>query len=679
MTMRNKAMRNKTMRNNTMRNKTMRNKTGVFALSVLCSALLSAGAFAADSAGGTDGKANGNKRPLLFEFAADRVGEPGRKSGKTNPLNNVYFGEQHLHTANSPDAFSFGTRNLPDDSYKYCKGEKVKKSTGGDMVQRITPYDWCAVTDHAVFFGMFPLMLDDKNSLSKTPIGKLIRSGKSEDGEKAFNLIFESVASGVPIPYMMDKKVMSSVWEEQKAAANRHNDPGKFTTLIAFEWTSVPYNQNLHHNVFFRDDKGPEMIFSALDSVKREDLWTYQEVQRTMGHENFSIPHNSNLSNSMMFPPRTSAGVPIDKHWAERSQRNSVAVEITQTKGSSETNPALSPDDDFAGFETYYKHLIGTSGQVVGKVDHSYVRQALTDGVGFQEMLGANPWKLGIVAGADSHTGFSVNEENNYTGSSGHLDATPETRLNNVMMVSGEPGLKWSTSGTTAVWAPENTRTAIFDGIKRKETYGTSGTLIRLRFFGGWDYSKDLVKDKDFVLEAYKTGVPMGGDLANKPDESKAPTFAVWALKDPQSGNLDRIQIIKGWYENGQPREQIYDVAWSDGRKADAKTGKLPPVGNTVDIKKATYKNSIGDSQLSTVWTDPDFDAAHHAVYYARAIEIPTPRWTTYDAAKLGVEPPKGVDATLQERAWSSPIWYTPEAKLVKKAAFYPGLQQSLP
>lgn len=633
----------------------MRNKTSVLSFTILCSALLSAAAFATDPAG-----------------------EPDLNSGNANPLNNVYFGEQHLHTANSPDAFSFGTRNLPDDSYRYCKGEAVKKSTGGDMVQRGTPYDWCAVTDHAVFFGMFPLMLDDKNSLSKTPIGKLINSGTDKGGEEAFNMIFEAVASGNPIPYLMDKKTMSSVWEEQKAAANRHNDPGKFTTLIAFEWTSVPYNQNLHHNVFFRDDKGPDVIFSALDSVKREDLWTYQEVQRAMGHENFSIPHNSNLSNSMMFPPRTTYGTQIDKQYAERSQRNSVAVEITQTKGTSETHPALSPNDDFAGFEISYKHLLGTSGAVVGKIDHSYVRRTLIDGVGFQEMIGANPWKLGIVAGADSHTVFSVNEENNYTGSSGHLDSTPELRLNNVMMVSGEPGLKWSTSGTTAVWAPENTRTAIFDGIKRKETYGTSGTLIRLRFFGGWNYSEDLVAGNDFVKNAYNTGVPMGGDLPKK--ASDAPTFAVWALKDPTSGNLDRIQIIKGWYNSyGYAQEQVYDVAWSDDRKTDSETGKVPPVGSTVDIKKATYENTIGDTQLSAVWTDPDFDQAQHAVYYARVIEIPTPRWTTYDAAKLGVEPPKSVPATLQERAWSSPIWYTPDPTLVKKLPFYPGLQQILP
>ena len=621
---------------------------------------------------------------LLLAPAAwtqDTTGEPGSGSSQPNPLNNVYFGEQHLHTQQSADAFSFGTRNTPDDAYRYCKGEAIKKNTSGTMVQRITPYDWCAVTDHAVFFGMLPLLLQANNPLKDTPIGKAILSGNKAQGEAAFNEIISSVAAGKPIPYLMDPKIMSSVWEEQKGFANKHNDPGTFTTLIAFEWTSVPYFQNLHHNVFFRDDKGPDAIFSALDSVKREDLWTYQEVQRGLGHENFSIPHNSNLSNSMMFPPRTTYGTLIDEQWAERSQHNSVAVEIAQTKGTSETHPVLSPNDEFAGFETEYKHLIGTSGTIVGKTDYSYVRRALTDGVGFQEMIGANPYKFGIVAGADSHTAFSVNEENNYTGSSGALDDTAELRLNNVMMVSGEPGLKWSTSGTTAVWAPENTREAIFDGIKRKETYGTSGTLIRLRFFGGWDYPENLISDNDFVKRAYAGGVPMGGDLPAHPekDYAKVPTFAVWALKDPKSANLDRIQIVKGWYDNGYPREMVYDVTWSDGRKADPTTGKVPPVGNTVDIKTASYTNSIGDTQLSVVWKDPDFDPTQHAVYYARVIEIPTPRWTTYDAAKLGVEPPKSVPATLQERAWSSPIWYTPPKELITRPPFYPGLQQLLP
>jgi len=295
-------------------------------------------------------------------------------------------------------------------------------------------------------------------------------------------------------------------------------------------------------------------------------------------------------------------------------------------------------------------------------------------------MIGANPWKLGIVAGADSHDGASDNEEFNYTGVHGNTDMSPKIRLTSGTTVAGEPPLNFTTPGATGVWADENTRAGIFDAIKRKETFGTSGPLIRVRFFGGWDYPTNLTTDKDFIKKAYAGGVPMGGDLPPRKgrDLAKAPSFAVWAMKDPQSGNLDRVQIVKGWYKDGYPWEKVYDVTWSDNRKIDPNTGKLPPVGNTVDIKNASYENSIGDTQLSAVWTDPDFDPELHAVYYLRVIEIPTPRWSTYDAKALGIDPPASVPATIQERAWSSPIWYTPDPSLVKKPDVYPALHQWL-
>ena len=608
---------------------------------------------------------------------AQSAGEPGRDSSQPNPLNNVYFGEQHLHTVNSPDAFAFGTRNTPDDAYRFCRGEAIKIATTGEMVQKKTPYDWCAITDHAEYMGMMPLLLEKDNPLADTEIGKMIASGDPKQGEDAFQQIITSAAVNVPISYMNNAKVMLSIWDDQKNVANKYNDPGKFTTLIAFEWTSIPMYQNLHHNVFFRDDEGPTTQFSSFDSIKREDLWTYQEVQRAMGHENFSIPHNSNVSNGLMFPPRTSYGTPITKQWAERSVANTVAVEMAQTKGASETIPALSPTDDFAGFETYYHNLLG-SGGVVGKVDGSFVRQGLINGVGFQEMLGANPYKFGIVAGGDSHNAMQANEEFDYFGVHGDTDKTAEVRLGSTGSVAGEPARFFSTPATTAVWAPENTREAIFDGIKRKETYGTSGTFIRLRFFGGWDYPADLDKSDSFVQQAYDNGVPMGGDLPEMPAAAKAPTFAFWALKDPNSANLDRIQIVKGWYQQGYAYEKVYDVTWSDGRQPGA-DGKVPSVGNTVDVKNASYTNSIGDVELSAVWTDPDFDPSHHAVYYARVIEIPTPRWTTFDAKALGIDPPADVAPSLQERAWSSPIWYTPAESLVKKEDVYYGLQPWLP
>ena len=607
-------------------------------------------------------------------IAQDSFGEPGRSSGKPNTLNNVYFGEQHLHTVSSADAFSFGTRTTPDDAYQFAKGEPITLATTGETVKKSTPYDWAAVTDHAVYLGVMPMLLDPDSPMKDTEVGKMIAAGQ---GEEAFQMLFNSVAVNVPVDYMMDPKIMRPAWQRQIDAANSHYEPGKFTTLIAFEWTSQPNYMNLHHNVFFRDDEGPERVFSSFDSEHREDLWSYQEHQRSLGHENFSIPHNSNVSNGGMFALHTSDGDPIDVKWAERSARNSPAVEIIQTKGASETHPALSPHDEFANFEQGFKHRLGSNG-LVASIDRSFVRNALIDGVGFQEMLGVNPYKFGIVSGADTHNAASDNEEFNYFGVHGNTDKTPEVRMASTGSVAGEAAIMFGTPGATGVWAPENTRTAIFDAIKRKETFGTSGPLIRVRFFGGWGYPADLVEIDDFVEKGYANGVPMGGDLPAMPDGAKAPTFAVWALKDPESGNLDRVQIIKGWYDpTGNSRQQVYDVAWSDNRKMN-EHGKLPPVGNTVDVSTATYTNSIGDNELKAVWTDPDFDPTRHAMYYVRVIEIPTPRWSTYDAVKLGIPLHPDAPATLQERAWTSPIWYTPAPDMVKRADFYPGLLEKI-
>jgi len=637
--------------------------------------------------------------PVGDALAQNSAGEPGRDGKKPNPLKNCYFGEQHLHTQDSPDAFAMGTRNTLDDAYNFAKGKAIRKSTTGEMVQKKTPYDWCAVTDHAFMMGLLPLTLDPKNTLSQTEIGKLIATGDPKDMDKAFAIFMGTAQDGHAPEGFDSPEVRKSAWIEHKKITNKHNDPGKFTTLIAFEWTSIPFGQNLHRNVFFRDDEGPISVFSTVDSDRAEDLWTYLEVQRDMGHEVFAIPHNSNVSNSIMFASVNSYGAPIDEAWIKRRAANEVAVEIIQCKGQSDAHPALSPSDEFANFEMSFKHMLGTGG-VVSKIDHSYVRNGLIDGVGWQEYLGANPHKFGIVAGADAHTAFSDNEEFNYTGVHGVNDDTPEVRLSGAGQTAGEAAMMFGTPGATGVWAPENTREAIFDAIRNKETFGTSGPLIRVRFFGGWGYSSKLTEDSKFVEKAYKGGVPMGGDLPKKPSRAKAPTFAVWALKDPESGNLDRVQIIKGWFKGGYAWEKIYDVAWSDNRTPVGADGKpiemvrtdghrttrvtvtlpvrLPPVGNTVDVKTATYANDIGDSQLSAVWTDPDFDPALHAVYYVRVLEIPTPRWSTYDAAALGVDPPEAVPATIQERAWSSPIWYTPDPSLVKKMDWYPGLRQYL-
>ena len=580
---------------------------------------------------------------LHHAFATDQSpGEPGRSSSKPNPLKNVYFGEQHLHTQNSPDAFAAGGRQTWDDAFRYGRGDEVelRTTTSNNKIKRRTPYDFMAVTDHAEYFSVMRRLIDPKDPLAKTDLAKRLQK---QDPTAVLDIL-HSIITSTAMPEYVAPELLKSNWEEFIKVANKYNDPGTFTTLIAFEWTSIPNGRNMHRNVFFRNDTGPRAPFSAFDSIYPEDLWTYQEVQRNAGVENFAIPHNGNVSDGWMYSPNKFLGGPMDARYARRQQANEPLTEMTQTKGSSDTHPALSPNDEFADFELYTNMInVGQPSQI----KYGYIRQGLVEGMILEDKLGSNPFKMGIVSGADSHSGYSNNEEFDFHGSHGALEDTPKKRLNPVVNASGEMPSHLSSAGATAVWAEENTRGAIFDAMKAKETYGTSGTLIRLRFFGGWDYPTNLVKDENFVEKAYMNGVPMGQDLPKK--AGKAPTFAVWALKDPESGNLDRIQIIKGFINKwGLTDEKIYDVGWSDNRKPDLKTGKLPPVGNTVDVKTAKYTNDIGDSQLSVVWTDPDFNPKQKAVYYVRVLEIPTPRWTTYDSVKSGLPIPEGIPATIQ-------------------------------
>ena len=588
---------------------------------------------------------------------ADSLGEPGRSSGKANPLNNVYFGEQHLHTSNSPDAFAAGSRQSWDDTFRYGRGEEVIMHTTAtkNKIRRKTPYDFMAITDHAEYFAVMPRMIDPKDPLSGSGLAKRLQ----KNDPTAVGDILHDILTSTGRPELIAPALTEGNWQRYVKVANKYNDPGKFTTLIAFEWTSIPNGRNMHRNVFFRNDTGPKAPYSAFDSIQPEDLWTYMEVQRDIGNEVLAIPHNGNVSDGWMYSPNKFLGGAMDARYAKRQQANEPLTEIIQTKGSSDTHPAMSPNDEFANFELFPNLInIGQPSQI----KYGFVRQGLVEGMILENTLGSNPYKMGIVSGADSHSGYSNNEEFNFHGSHGALEDTPQKRLNPVPDAAGDLPARLGSAGTTAVWAEENTRGAIFDSMKAKEVYGTSGTLIRLRFFGGWGYPNNLVNAKDFVEKAYKGGVPMGGDLPKK--AGKAPVFAVWALKDPDSGNLDRIQIIKGFINKwGRTDEKIYDVAWSDKRTPDAKTGKLPPVGNTVDVKTATYKNSIGANELSAVWIDPDFDPKQKAVYYVRVLEIPTPRWSTYDSVKTGLPIPEGIPATIQERAWSSPIWYSPASQ----------------
>jgi len=617
----------------------MKKKIKVLPLSLLCSALLVTGAFAAGS-----------------------IGEPGREAGKPNPLKNVYFGEQHMHTRNSFDAFTIGVTQTWEQAYRFGRGEEVTLNTNGVKMKRRTPYDFVAITDHAEYYGVLKDLTDPKNPLAKTPVAQQLMKARTDPAaaKAAVTTLIGSMGKGEPIKEYVTPELRTGYWKKFLATADKFNDPGKFTAMYSFEWTSNWHSVNMHRNVFFKNK--PALVpFSSFDSVLPEDLWTYLESQRTAGVDTFAIPHNGNLSDGWMYSPyKYLKGGKIDAEYARRQNLNEPLTEIHQTKGNSEAHPWLSPNDEFAAFEVF-PNLINTDAPTA--IKHGFIRQALVDGMTIESEVGYNPYKMGIVAGADNHSGYSANEEWDFHGSHGKTDDSPQKRLNPAPAAVGTSNALVSTAGATAVWATENTRAGIFEAMKSKETYGTTGTLIRLRFFGGWEYPANLVKDEKFVENAYKGGVPMGQDLLKMPANVKAPTFAVWAMKDPESGNLDRIQIIKGWanHATGFPEEKIYDLAWSDDRKPDSKTGKLPPVGNTVDTKKATYTNDIGDTQLSAVWIDPDFDPKVKTVYYVRVLEIPTPRWSTYDSARNNLPLPTDVPATIQERAYSSPIWYTPE------------------
>ena len=576
-----------------------------------------------------------------------------------NPLRNVYFGEEHMHTRNSFDAFTIGVNQTWDDAYNFAKGKEVTLSTTGERMKKRTPYDFVAITDHAEYFGVLKEFGNPDSPLAKSDFAKMIVKGQTDPqaGGPAFKKLLASLFANEPIPEYATEELRTSMWRSYVDTADKHYEPGKFTTLYGYEWTSIPNGSNMHRNVFFKD-KAPESAFSAFDSIQPEDLWTHMEGLRARGIEVFAIPHNSNVSNGWMFSENKFLGGPMDAEYAKRQALNEPLFEIIQIKGQSDAHPALSRNDEFASFELW-ENLINLP-IASDKSRGGFYRQALGTGMNLEKTLGYNPYKMGVVAGADAHSGYQPNEEFNFLGGHGFIDDTPEKRLNPEPGLTGDVNAVAGSAGTTAVWATENTREAIWDAMQSKETYGTSGTMIRLRFFGGWGYSKKLVKDTGFVEKAYKDGVPMGQDLPKL--AGKAPTFAVWAQKDPQSGNLDRIQIIKVWpnTNNGLPMEKIYEIAWSDNRKLDAKTGRLPPVGNTVNVKTATYTNDIGAPELSAVWSDPDFNPKLKAAYYVRVLEIPTPRWSTYDAARNNLPLPTAVPATIQERAWSSPIWYTP-------------------
>ena len=496
-------------------------------------------------------------------------------------------------------------------------------------------------------------MADKSHPLNKHPLAAKVTHPDPNVMATAFTDLIAASRRGTPIEGLMEDEVKSETWTKIIQSANRHNEPGKFTTLIAYEYTATPDGQNLHRNVFFKGDTAPPP-FTRLDSQNPEDLWDWMDKIRADGHELLAIPHNSNLSDGRMFERTKFDGQPFTAAYAKKRMRNEPLVEVTQVKGTSETHPNLSPNDEFADFEIVEQRV--ASNTQITKYAGGYVRDALRTGLEFQDSSGFNPYKFGLIAASDSHTCIVPVVENDYSGKVGSRDGSPIRRLQTPSITMDLR--KFSASGLAGVWAEDNTRESIFDALARKETWGTSGPRITLRFFGGFDLQDVKPGSDGWVAAAYDRGVSMGGELKAANANGRAPMFAFWAMKDSESGNLDRVQIVKGWSAGGNSQEKVYDVKWSGDRQIDSATGKLPPVGNTINLQTLEYTNDIGSVELFGTWIDPDFSADQNAFYYLRAIEIPTPRWSMFDAKELGIPHPDDLHKFIQERAYSSPIWY---------------------
>jgi hypothetical protein len=585
-----------------------------------------------------------------------------------------FFGDTHLHTGFSMDAGAFGCRLNPRDAYRFARGEQIMASSG-QPARLSRPLDFLVVADHSDNMGFFPDLFAGKSEVLAQPMGRkwydMIQSGKG--AEAALDIVGQFAQGTFPkeLMYVPGTRAYRGAWQETIDAAEHYNEPGRFTAFIGYEWTSLSKGNNLHRNVIFRDngDKAgqvePFTCYPPLGSINPIDLWKWMDAyEKKTGGSVLAIAHNGNLSNGEMFPIVEAFGKAIDREYAEQRAKWERLYEATQTKGDGETHPFLSPNDEFANYEIWDKgNLDGSAAKKKEMLEFEYTRSAFKNGLKLEAKLGANPYKFGLVGSTDAHTGIMSIEEDNFFGKTTPQEPSPH-RMTATFINNPQTGVKimdWEvcSAGYAAVWAEENTRTSLFDAMQRKETYATTGSRMIVRFFGGWDFENADSVSREPAITGYRKGVPMGGDLRDAP-AGKSPTFLAAAMKDPLSGNLDRIQIIKGWLDaKGDVHEKVYDVAWSGDRKPGA-DGKLPSVGNTVAVENATWKNTIGASDLIAVWKDPDFDAKQRAFYYVRVIEIPTPRWTAYDVKRFGVKPLPGTRMTITERAYTSPIWYSP-------------------
>jgi Protein of unknown function (DUF3604) len=584
-----------------------------------------------------------------------------------------FFGDTHVHTSFSMDAGAFGCRLGPPDAYRFAKGEELTVSSG-QRARLSRPLDFIVVTDHSDGFGFFPELFGGNPGMLAYPQGRkwydMINSGQ---GAAAAVEIIQSFSQGtmakglLPLP---GTPTYHSAWQETIKAADKANDPGRFTAFIGYEWTSNTGGNNLHRNVIFRENGQlasqvePFTTQKPLGSDNPRDLWKWMAgFEQKTGGSVLALAHNGNLSNGIMFPIIESfTGKKIDREYAENRMRWEPLYECTQIKGDGETHPFLSPNDEFANFERWDKGNLDLS--VLKKpemLEFEYARSALKNGLKMEAELGVNPYKFGLVGSTDAHTALATADDDNFFGKTSSSEPSADRATHPFIKTKNATIMGWeqTASGYAAVWATENTREALFDAMKRRETYSTTGPRMIVRFFGGWDFEPNDANNRMPARVGYTKGVPMGGDLQAAP-AGKSPTFLVAALKDPIGANLDRIQVIKGWLDKtGKTQEKVYDVVWSGDRKPGS-DGKVPLVGNTVDVPNATYSNSIGATELIKVWKDPDFDPALRAFYYARVIEIPTPRWTAYDAKYFDVKMPPEVPMTTTERAYTSPIWYTP-------------------
>ncbi|MEH7834420.1 DUF3604 domain-containing protein [Rhizobium laguerreae] len=589
----------------------------------------------------------------------------------TRPL----FGDTHLHTGASFDAGAFGARLTPRDAYRFARGEEITASSG-QPAKLSRPLDFLVVADHSDNMGMFPDLFAGKPEVISDPQARTwyeeIKAGQG--GKAALEIIFSFGKGTLPksMIYGPETRPYKNAWQDTIKAAEEYNDPGRFTAFIGYEWTSNTAGNNLHRNVVFRDnaDKADQVVpyttLKPLGSDNPRDLWKWmQAYEDKTGGNVLAIAHNGNLSNGRMFPLIESfTGKPVDKEYVEQRSRWERLYETAQTKGDGEAHPVLSPNDEFADFETWdFGNLDASVPKTPDMLEFEYTRSALKNGLKLEAELGTNPYKFGLVGSSDAHTGLAAMEEENFFGKTTPQEPSPE-RLTATFVKNAKTNITvmdWevSASGYAAVWATENTRESIWDAMQRKETYATTGPRMMVRFFGGWDFEPTDAETRNPGVIGYGKGVPMGGDLTAAP-EGKAPSFLVAALRDPIGGNLDRYQIVKGWLDDkGEMHEQVYDVAWGGDRKPGA-DGKVPSVGSTVDIENATWTNTIGAPELIAVWKDPSFDPKQKAFYYGRVIEIPTPRWTAYDAKRFGTKPLEGTRMTVIERAYTSPIWYTP-------------------